>query len=218
MSYDEIGFYCSANICKLRIFFYLRLMVIIRGVLISDELFTEQFVCDLSKCKGGCCVEGDAGAPLTEAEAEKLSEAYPVIKELLPERHRAEIEENGFYTTDMDGDIATPLIDGGICAYGFYDENGIVKCSLEQKYRSGESEVPKPISCHLYPIRVLEKKNIIALNYMPRPGLCDAACTLGESLKIPVYKFVKEAIIRKFGQEFYAEMDAYAEQYITRNG
>lgn len=185
-------------------------MVVIDGILVSDELFTEQFVCDLSKCKGGCCVEGDTGAPLTDEEAESLSRAYPKIAKLLPKEHRKKIEKEGFFTPDYHFNKVTPTLNGGICAYAFYDNHGIVKCALEHQYKKGKSKVPKPISCHLFPIRVIERGDFIALNYEPRPGLCDPACKLGKSLKIPVYQFLKESIIRRFGEDFYKSMEETA--------
>lgn len=188
-------------------------MVIIDGILVSDAIFREQFVCDLSKCKGGCCVEGDAGAPLTDKEAESLQYAYQNIKDLLPKAHQEKIEEDGFYDFDRIFGKVTPTLDSGICAYAYYDESGIVKCGLEQRYREGKSTVPKPISCHLFPIRVRESGGFVSLNYEPRPGLCDAACTLGKSLQIPVYRFLKESIIRRFGEDFYTSVEKVGENY-----
>lgn len=188
-------------------------MVIIDGIFVSEDIFREQFVCDLSKCKGGCCVEGDIGAPLTDEEADSLERAYPKIKKLLPKEHQKKIEKEGFYEHDRIFGKVTPSMDSGICVYGFYDEGGIVKCALEQRYREGKSKVPKPISCHLFPIRVREEGGFTFLHYSPRPGLCDAACTLGKSLKIPVYQFLKEAITRSFGEEFYAAVDYVGQKY-----
>lgn len=188
-------------------------MVLIDDILVSDEIFSEQFVCDLQKCKGGCCVEGDCGAPLTSEEAESLVLAYPEISDLLPEDAVREIEEQGTYTYDEEFGKVTPTLKGGICAYGYYDEKGIVKCALENRFRSGRSNVPKPISCALFPIRVIENDGYIALNYEPRPGLCDPACRLGKSLKMPVFRFLKEPITRRFGESFYLAMEATAKEY-----
>lgn len=188
-------------------------MVLINDILVGDEIFTEQFVCDLDKCKGGCCVDGDCGAPLTDEEADSLSKAYPIIKDMLPLEHQKLIEKEGLFVVDPDFGKVTPTLDGGICAFGYYDEKGIVKCALEAKFREGESDVPKPVSCHLFPIRVVETETYTMLNYEPRPGLCDAACTLGRSLKMPVYRFLKEPIIRRFGQDFYDAIEATAKEY-----
>lgn len=188
-------------------------MVIVDGILVSEDLFKAQFVCDLSKCKGGCCVEGDAGAPLTDGEAAKLEEGYQNIKHLLPKAHREKIETDGFYTYHSKFGKVTPTLDSGICTYAYYDKNGIVKCGLEKEYKAGNSNVPKPVSCHLFPIRVCENGPFVSLNYAPRPGLCDPACTLGKSLKIPVYKFLKEAIVRRFGQNFYTSLERKAAEF-----
>lgn len=190
-------------------------MVIVDGILVNEAIFREQFVCDLSKCKGGCCVEGDAGAPLTNEEAENLHLAYDKIKDLIPEDHREKLMEEGFFTYDRIFGLVTPTMESGICAYAFHDKNGIVKCALDQTYREGKSTIPKPVSCHLFPIR--EKKGnggFLSLNYEPIiPGLCESACTLGQSLKVPVYRFLKEAIIRRFGEDFYASIEKVGERY-----
>lgn len=188
-------------------------MVLIDNVLISDEIFTEQFVCDLKKCKGGCCEDGDCGAPLTDEEAEQLSVAYPFVKDLLLPKAIKIIEEQGSFTTDDEYGKVTPTLDGGICAFGYYDEQGIIKCALEQRFREGKSPIRKPISCHLFPIRVVEKEGYIALNYEPRPGLCNPGCQLGKSLRMPVYQFLKEPLIRRFGKEFYEAVEATAKEY-----
>lgn len=188
-------------------------MFIIDDVLVSEELLSEQFVCDLSKCKGGCCVEGDCGAPITQEEAHAIEDAYPVFRDLLPARAQQLVEEEGTYTFDEEFGLVTPVMEEGICAFGFYDESGIVKCAIEQKFREGKLEFNKPVSCHLFPIRVTEKGDFIALNYEPRPGLCKPACKLGKSLKVPVYTFLKEPIIRRFGTAFYEALDATAREY-----
>lgn len=188
-------------------------MVIIDNILVSDELFSEQFVCDLNKCKGGCCVEGDCGAPITREEADKIEDVYPEIKHLLSPRAIDLIEEEGAYTFDDEFGLVTPVLDGGICAYGYYDEQGIVKCSIEKMYREGKIDFKKPVSCHLFPIRVTENDNFEALNYEPRPGLCKPGCKLGKSLRVPVYQFLKEPLIRKYGETFYEALEATAKQY-----
>lgn len=190
-------------------------MVIIDNVLVSEELLAEQFVCDLSKCKGGCCVEGDCGAPLTQAEAHAIEDAYPVLRDLLAPRARQLVEAEGAYTFDDEFGLVTPVLEEGICAYGFYDENGIVKCAIEQKFREGELPFNKPVSCHLFPIRVTENGDFIALNYEPRPGLCKPACKLGKSLKVPVYRFLRDPIVRRFGTDFYEALDATAQAYFN---
>lgn len=188
-------------------------MIAIGSVLISDEIVSEQFVCDLNACKGGCCVEGDCGAPLTEAEKEELSGIFDAIKPYLPAAHIASIEEQGFSVWDDEFGHVTPVLPGsGICVYAFHDEMGIVKCAIEQAWRNKEIDVQKPISCHLYPIRVTEQPGYEALNYEPRPKLCAPACTLGRKLQVPVYEFLKAPLIRKYGPEFYDTLSAVAQK------
>lgn len=182
-------------------------------ILVSDEVFDEHFVCDLLKCKGGCCVDGDAGAPITREEANIIEDLYPIIKPDLSQRAIEEIEENGAYTFDDEFDIVTPTLDGGICVYGYHDEMGIVKCAIEKAFSEGKTDFKKPISCHLFPIRVVENDKFHALNYEPRPSLCKPACKLGKSLKVPVYQFLKEPLIRKYGEDFYEDLEHTAQEY-----
>lgn len=186
-------------------------MIEIEGKLISDEIIEEEFVCDLDKCKGGCCVDGDTGAPITQEEAENIKALYPLLKPLLTPRAIELIEEEGTHSLDEDFGLVTPTLNGGICAYGYYDEKGIVKCAIEKLYRDGQSDVNKPISCHLFPIRISETSDYDLLNYEPRKKLCSPACKLGKALKIPVYRFLKEPLIRKYGPSFYEALDATAQ-------
>lgn len=185
-------------------------MILIDDILISDEILQEEFICDLSKCKGGCCVEGDCGAPLTHEEANLLPDIYPKIQHLLPESHQWVIESEGTHTLDSDFGFVTPAVNGGICAYGYYDEAGVVKCALEEAWQRGIIAFQKPISCHLFPIRVAKADGFEALNYEPRPKLCKPACKLGRKLKVPVYQFLKTPIVRKYGAEFYRALEAVA--------
>ncbi len=188
-------------------------MLLIQDVLISDDVIEKQFVCNLSACKGACCWEGDYGAPLSRPELEVLSRIYEdVAPFLLPEGRQA-IEEQGPYAYYEDNDsYGTPLINNGPCAYMVYDELGIAKCGIEQAFLAGKTDFKKPVSCHLYPIRALgdRKEGFEALNY-DHWDICSAACELGKKLQIPVYQFVKDAIVRKYGQEFYDELDAAAQ-------
>jgi hypothetical protein len=187
-------------------------MIAIDKVLLSDEIVQEQFVCDLDKCKGGCCVDGDCGAPLTKEETEILAEFYPKIKHILPAEYAAEIDRQGTHTMDSEYGYVTPTINGGICAYGYTDELGIVKCGIEKAWKQGIIDFQKPISCHLYPIRIKEYTGYEAVNYEPREAMCKPACHLGKKLKVPVYKFLKDSIIRKYGEEFYETLDAVAQK------
>ncbi len=185
-------------------------MIAIDNVLLSDDVVQEQFVCDLNSCKGGCCVDGDCGAPLTKQEASLLSVIYPVVKEYIPQEHQDAVDVFGTHVMDDEFGHVTPTIDGGICVYAYTDELGIVKCGIEKAWKDGKIDFQKPISCHLYPIRIKEYKEYDAVNYEPRPTLCSPACDLGKQLKVPVYKFLKDSLIRKYGEEFYDALDATA--------
>ena len=194
-------------------------MIVIDNKLISDEIIEEHFVCDLTSCKGGCCVDGDAGAPLKESELKEIEKAYDAVKPYLPADHIGEIEKQGLYTWDDRFGWVTPAINGGICVYAIIDDAGIVKCGIEQAYYDKKVEWKKPISCHLFPIRVKEStaNDNVYLNYEPREDLCSAACAFGDQLKVPVYKFLKEPIIREFGEEFYEVLDEIAQDYFQIN-
>ena len=188
-------------------------MIAIDDVLLSNEVIDENFVCDLEKCGGGCCVDGDCGAPLTEEETKIIADLYPKIKpHLLPEYIR-EIEMQGTHTTDKEHGLVTPTVNGGICVYGYRDDWGIVKCGIEKAWLAGDITFKKPISCHLYPIRIISHPGYEAVNYEPRQHLCKPACKLGNKLKVPVYQFLKEALIRKYGEDFYNTLDAVAQKY-----
>ena len=187
-------------------------MIAIDNVLISDEIVEEQFVCDLNKCKGGCCVDGDAGAPLNKDELQKINEVYEAVLPYLPEESKRELVRQGKYVYDKEFGWVTPTIESKVCVYGIIDKNGIVKCGIEQAYNDGKVQWKKPISCHLYPIRIQQSrdKQTDYVNYEPREDLCGAACTLGKKLKVPVYVFLKDALVRKYGSEFYETLQATA--------
>ena len=193
-------------------------MISIDNVLISDQVVEEQFVCDLIKCKGGCCVDGDAGAPLENNELEELNAAYKFVAPYLTKESLKEVEGQGKYTFDKEFGWVTPTINSGMCVYGIVDAKGIVKCGIEQAYNDGKISWKKPISCHLFPLRIKKsKKNKTDLvNYEPREDLCQAACSLGKKLKVPVYIFLKDALIRKYGNDFYEALCATAEHYVTK--
>jgi len=184
-------------------------MLAIDQVLISDEIIEKKFVCDLSRCHGGCCVEGDAGAPLSDEEPAILDEIYAEVEPYLPERSVKEIRRQGKYVYDKETGYVTPIIGDGICVYGVV-EDGIVKCGIEKAYNDHKISFKKPLSCHLYPIRIQQYDGYEAMNYEPREHLCQPACTLGGKLKIPVYRFLKEAIIRKYDESFYDAMEQFA--------
>ncbi len=186
-------------------------MIAIDHVLLSDDIIEAQFVCDLEKCKGGCCVDGDCGAPLTDEEAQKIKELVPLVKDFLPKAHLESIAQQGTHVYDDEHGLVTPTINGGICVYALTDENGIVKCAFEAAYNLGLIDFKKPISCHLFPIRVDSSATYELLNYEPRKKLCRPACKLGKQLKVPVYQFLKEPLIRKYGTDFYEALDAVAQ-------
>lgn len=187
-------------------------MIAIDNVLISNEIVEEQFVCDLNKCKGGCCVDGDAGAPLNDDELSKINEVYEAVLPYLDEENKKELQRQGKYVFDQEFGWVTPTIQSKICVYGITDSNGIVKCGIEQAYNDGKVTWKKPISCHLFPIRIKQSKNKQTdyVNYEPREDLCGGGCSLGKKLKVPVYVFLKDAIIRKYGMEFYETLEATA--------
>jgi Protein of unknown function (DUF3109) len=187
-------------------------LIAIENILVSDQIVSEQFVCDLNQCKGGCCEDGDAGAPLEKEEMSVLRENFEKIKPYLTKEGIATIERDGIYQYDREFGWVTPTINGKMCAYGHRDEKGIIKCGIEEAYRNEEISWKKPISCHLYPIKVTRSKrqDLEYVNYEPREEMCKAGCKLGKRLKVPVYVFLKEALLRKYGTEFYNTLEATA--------
>lgn len=181
-------------------------MIQVGEVLLSEDLFQSYFVCDLAQCKGACCIEGDAGAPLEMDELLAIEDNLEQIKPFLTEEGKKSIAAHGPYTLDKDdGEYVTTLNNGKECAFTTYDSNGIAKCGMEDAYRAGKSNFKKPISCHLYPIRIGKLKYYEALNYH-RWQICAPACSCGSKLKVKVYQFTKEALIRKYGAEWYAQL------------
>lgn len=191
-------------------------MIAIDNILVSDEVVEEKFVCDLTKCKGGCCEDGDAGAPLELEELNHLINSYEAVKEYMTAEGIREIEKAGKYLYNQEFGWVTPTINGKICAYGYRDKQGIIKCAIEQAYNDGKISWKKPISCHLFPIRIKKSKRgqTEYVNYEPREDLCAAACKLGKKLKVPAYVFLKEAIIRKYGEAFYETLEATAKHMV----
>ena len=188
------------------------IMIAIDHVLVSDEIIHEAFVCDLNACKGACCVDGDAGAPLDNKELQKIDEVFTAVVPYLSQRSLDEINKQGRYVYDKEFGWVTPTIDGALCVYGIKDNKGIVKCGIEQAYLEGKVQWKKPVSCHLFPVIVKKSNDGITefANYEPREDHCAAACKLGKKLKVPVYQFLKEPLVRKFGQDFYDALDATA--------
>lgn len=187
-------------------------MLVIQDVLICEDLISEQFVCNLKACKGACCWEGDFGAPLEKAELDILEKIFDQVRPYLSDEGLEVIQQEGFFSYyEENKEYGTPLLQGGACAYMTYDSNGQAKCGIEMAYEDGKIDFKKPVSCHLYPVRVKEnpKLGFHAMNY-DRWDICSAACTLGKQLQVPVYQFVKDAIIRKYGAAFYEELAAAA--------
>ena len=184
----------------------------IEGKLVSDDILTVKFCCDIKACKGICCVEGNAGAPLEQSESEILESEYENYCDYMTEEGRQVIVEQGFAVVDEDGDLTTPLINDAECAYSFV-EDGITMCAVERAYKEGKTSFIKPISCHLYPIRLTTFSNgSVGLNYH-RWGVCSSALKCGQQLGLPMYKMLKEPIIRRFGESFYTALEE-AEKYI----
>lgn len=181
-------------------------MIQIDDVIISLDVFKEKFICDIKACKGACCVDGDAGAPLEKEEVKKLEEVLPALWNDLSSAAKKVIKEEGVAYTDMDGDLVTSLVNGRDCVFTCYEPDGTCICAVEKAYREGKTDFYKPISCHLYPIRVVQLGEYQGLNYH-RWGVCKAAVALGKRKGVPVYKFLKEPLIRKFGQVWYDELE-----------
>lgn len=179
-----------------------------RGTLLSEDLFDKRFVCDLNACKGACCVAGESGAPLEKDEEVLLKELWPKIKPYIPEKGQKAIDAHGVSEIDSDGDLVTTLVEGrGECAFTVFDDNGIALCGVEKAWKDGAIPFRKPISCHLYPIRVVKLgTDQDGLNYHKWP-ICKPACTCGAKLDVPVYRFLKDALVRAYGQEWYDELD-----------
>lgn len=180
-------------------------MIQIQHTLLSDEIFEEQFICDLCKCKGQCCVDGESGAPITRDEFQQINEILPEIWNDLSPKAQEVINEQGIAYTDYDGELVTSLVNGNECVFTFFDADGVCKCTIDNAYREGRISVSKPISCHLYPIRLTEYSDFTAVNYH-RWSICKPAVKLGRKEGVPLFRFLKEPLIRKFGEEWYDEV------------
>jgi len=181
-------------------------MLAIQDTLVSLDLLERFFVCDLNACKGACCVKGDAGAPLTDEETNLLEDIIDDILPYLDEEGKAMIAEKGVFEIDVDGDKGTSLLEDGRCAYALVDQKGLVSCGIEKAFNDGKVEFKKPISCHLYPVRIKEYENYDAVNYN-KWKICKPACDCGAKLNVPLYKFLKEALTRKYGNAWYEELE-----------
>ena len=191
-------------------------MIQIDDVVVSLDVLREKFLCDLSACKGECCIEGDAGAPVEPDEVEKLEAALPAIWDDLSPEARAVIDRQGVVYTDCEGDLVTSIVNDKDCVFTCYDDRGCCCCALEKAFRAGRTRFYKPVSCHLYPVRVSRYSSYKAVNYH-RWDICKAAVLLGSKENVPVYKFLREPLIRKFGEAWYRELELAAEE-LKRQG
>lgn len=186
-------------------------MIQIDDTIISMDCLSEKFCCDLEACKGACCIEGDAGAPVELDEVAELEEALPEVWHELSASAQAVIDRQGVVYTDRDGDLVTSIVNGKDCVFTCYDDKGNCFCALEKAYREGRSNFYKPASCHLYPIRLKKIGDMTALNYH-RWDVCRMAVEKGKQLNLPVYRFLKEPLIRRFGEAWYEELEKAVEE------
>lgn len=177
-------------------------MILVEDKLLSEDIFDKQFACDLNACKGACCVEGEGGAPLTEEECAILDDIFDDVKPYLSAEGLEVIEKTGLFTVGQDGDLETPLIEGRACAYSTKTANGTLHCGIEQAQRDGKISWKKPISCHLYPIRIKELVDFTALNYH-QWNICEGARVCGAAKEISVLEFCRDALVRRFSLEWY---------------
>jgi hypothetical protein len=184
-------------------------MIEIKDTVVTLDLFREQFCCDLGACKGACCIEGDAGAPVKLEEVAQLEEAAEIVWDELSPKAQEVIKAQGVVYTDQDCDIVTSIVDNKDCVFTCYDDKGCCYCAIDKAFREGRCKFQKPISCHLYPIRLSRMGSYTAVNYH-RWDVCKAATLLGKKLNLPVYKFLKEPLIKAFGQEWWDECDVVA--------
>jgi len=186
-------------------------MLIVGNALVSEDIIEKKFACDTRACLGACCVKGDAGAPLLASEIEIIENELPSIKPFLSEEGLRNIEKQGFYTSDPEGESVTICLPTGECSFLVY-EGLNATCGIENAHKEGKTDFKKPISCHLYPIRAKQYGEYTALNYH-KWDICEPACRRGEDENIPVYAFLKEALIRKMGEAWYEELSAIANEW-----
>ncbi|MDA3866871.1 MAG: DUF3109 family protein [Salinivirgaceae bacterium] len=190
-------------------------MLEIGKTLVSLDIIEKQFHCDLSKCNGACCVVGESGAPLEENEKELIADTYPLVREYMHPEGIQAVEEQGWYVIDDDGDTVTPLINDGACAYA-YNVNGVTLCAIEKAWFEKKIDFRKPVSCHLYPVRITSYKSYDAANY-EKNKICKAALKMGRQQEVYLYKFLKDALVRKYGEQWYAELEENARVWFEQN-
>ncbi len=190
-------------------------MIEINNILISDEILDERFTCDMTQCKGACCIQGEEGAPVNEEESKILKKILPKVRPYLSEEGNQALKKKGAIVINKDNELKTPLIyNEGPCAYVIFEKN-IAKCGIEKAYEDGVINFKKPISCHLYPIRESSFNEHTTINY-DRWEICNKACILGLKLKMPVFRYVKDALIRRFGSSFYNELNCVYESLFNK--
>ena len=190
-------------------------MLQIGDVILSDDILEVNFSCDLNKCKGACCIEGDSGAPVTKQEFDEIKEILPTIWNELTPTAQALIEKQGIAYVDTDGELVTSIIEGKECVFTCFDESGICKCIIDKAFREGRISVQKPVSCHLYPIRESKINGLPALNY-DRWTICRPAVRAGNRNEIKLYQFLEEPLVRRFGREWYDELCIAAQMWNER--
>lgn len=186
-------------------------MLEIGKTIVSFDVLEEHFMCDLLKCKGACCVEGDSGAPLTQEEGVIIEQILSDVEPYMSNEGRAVIREKGTSVIDYDGDLVTPLINNRECAFVYRDEQGVTKCAIEKAFLDGKTTFRKPVSCHLFPVRITAYKRFDAVNYQ-QLAICKSGRTCGKGQKLPLYQFLKEPLIRKYGSEWYEQLHYAAQQ------
>lgn len=184
-------------------------------VIVSGDIITEKFCCDLDACKGQCCIDGDAGAPVDLDEIEKLEECMPEAWDDMSREAQEVVNAQGVVYTDRDGDLVTSIVDNRNCVFTYYNDKGCCLCALEKAFREGRTKWCKPTSCYLYPIRVTKVGSLDGLNYH-RWSVCKAAVKKGEELNLPVYKFLRGPLIAAYGEEWYKELEEVAEQMLSQ--
>jgi hypothetical protein len=192
-------------------------MLQIGKTVISLDILEQEFCCDLQLCRGACCVEGDSGAPVTLEEAKQIKELYPQFEEYLSERNREEILKQGFSLTDADGDLVTPLVGNNECVFTFTDEEGNTRCAIEKAFFEKGIPFRKPISCHLFPIRVSEYKRFDAINYQ-QLEICKNGRICGVNNKTPLWQYLKEPLIRKYGKLWFHDLETAATAHNNKGG
>lgn len=184
----------------------------IGDTIVARDVVEESFICNLTACKGCCCVEGESGAPVMDKEVEILKELVPIVWDDLSPEAQKELEKNGPVYEDYDGEMVTSIVNGKDCVFTYYDEDGVCKCAIEKAHREGKIDFYKPISCHLYPIRLQQYKDFVAVNYH-KWSICSEAVKLGRNEGVRIYQFLKEPLIRAFGEEWYAELSTVVDEY-----